>query len=290
MSDLVSFTVKPEALAIIRDLSIEANFDECKAALTEKMEPYKALVVTEDGIAEAKADRAKIRKVASQIDEMRKSVKRAYSEPLTIFEARCKELMAICDEGSGNLDGQIKAFEERERAEKVETLHAYFTETIPADVVDFLTWERVFDARWGNKTFSEDEAKAAITEAINRCWHDIIAIRGFGSADVAVLLDYYKQTHDLSATLTKKREIDAMRAAEAARAAAASEKAETAKGTEPEAKPQSNTVEKASIPAAPVSSDVFAVEFRVIATREQLAALKEFLVRNGIKYGKVTGK
>jgi CRISPR/Cas system-associated endoribonuclease Cas2 len=81
----VSFEVKQDVLAKIQNSVIEANFDECKAALTEMIQPYASLIVTEDGLAAAKADRAKIRKVEAHIGDMRIDIKKAYMKPYDEF-------------------------------------------------------------------------------------------------------------------------------------------------------------------------------------------------------------
>ena len=116
----ISFEVKQDGLSLIQHTQIEANFDEVKAALTEMVEPYKTMVVTEDGIAAAKADRAKLRKIATRIEEVRKTVKKAYQEPLTAFENKCKELVSVITDGSDNLDKQVKQYEEKTADEKIQ--------------------------------------------------------------------------------------------------------------------------------------------------------------------------
>ena len=43
------------------------NFEELKAELAERLDHYNGLVVTEDGIKEAKADRAKLNKLRKSV-------------------------------------------------------------------------------------------------------------------------------------------------------------------------------------------------------------------------------
>ena len=54
---------------------IEFNFEELKADLIPKLDYYKNLVVSEDGIKEAKADKANLNKLAKAIDDKRKEVR-----------------------------------------------------------------------------------------------------------------------------------------------------------------------------------------------------------------------
>lgn len=298
----VSFEVKQDALAVIKNTVIEANFDECKAALTEMMEPYKKLVVTEDGIANAKNDRARIRKVASGIDEMRKTVKRAYTEPLKAFEDRCKELIAVCDEGSNNLDDQVKAFEKREADKKIEKIKSHYDFAPYAREKEFCPWESIFNPKWANKGYSIDDAKGEIAAALLKTREDIETIHTLDGRDVPYLLDFYKGNRDIGVVIRKANDLKQRREAEEQRKAAkqAAEIAEQMRkvaGQTP-AKPQHNGAVDAAVHMAqavdlvthitqPAQEETQAVDFRVWTTKKQLDALGHFMRANGIKYGPV---
>jgi PHD/YefM family antitoxin component YafN of YafNO toxin-antitoxin module len=281
----IEFQVSQDALAVVKNTVIEANFAECEAALTEMMEPYKTMVVTEDGIAAAKNDRASIRKVAGRIDEMRKTVKKAYSEPLKAFEDKCKALIGICDEGSANLDGQIKAFEERERAEKIDILHQFYLENTDEDERAFCPWEWVAKKEWGNKTYSIDAAEEEILDAVCKMRSDLNVVREYGEGDTPYLLDIYKQTHELSAVVRKASELKTMREREAARKLEAEEAAARAK----ERFEQTTTTAHTPVVEShddPQDEPLVTVSFKVTCTKAQLTALGDYMKRNGIKYGR----
>jgi hypothetical protein len=55
---------------------IEFNFDELKNELETGLKKYKGMVVSEDGIKDAKADRAKLNSLYKAIDDKRKEIKR----------------------------------------------------------------------------------------------------------------------------------------------------------------------------------------------------------------------
>ena len=67
----ILFEVKPDALAVIRNVSIDSNYEEVRLALTEMMEPYRTMAVTEADSTGAKADRARINKVSKNISDVR---------------------------------------------------------------------------------------------------------------------------------------------------------------------------------------------------------------------------
>ena len=60
---------------------IDFNFDEMKTELSEKLEKYNALVVTEDSIKDAKSDRANLNKLKTAIDDKRKEIKKLCLAP-----------------------------------------------------------------------------------------------------------------------------------------------------------------------------------------------------------------
>lgn len=264
----VSFEVKQETLALIQNTDIEANFDECKAALTEMVEPYKTLIVTADGIAAAKADRAKLNKVTARIDDMRKTVKKAYNEPLAKFEAKCKELVAIVADGSANLDKQITAFEDAEKKEKLEALHSEYVALTDEELEMYCPWGCINNPKWQNKGYSFDSAVEEIKAALENTRNDLETIRGMGGADTMYLLDIYRQTRDLSAVVRKASELKTMRQREAQRER---EEAE----------------HHAEMAATDIDSPTLLnFTFRVKCTKAQLAALGKYMQENGIWYGR----
>ena len=291
MSNEVNFEIKQESLAVVQNTVIEANFDEVKAALTEMVAPYKSLIVSEDGIASAKNDRARIRKVASRVDEMRKVVKKAYSEPLSVFEARCKELVAICNEGSDNLDVQIKNFEQREADEKIASLKADYDAYANDEIKEYLTWDRLFNPKWANKGYRAEDAKQEIVNALTRTERDLSAIRSMGGDNVAYLLDTYRNTLDISEVIRKNTEINARKAIEEQRRREADERRAAA---EAEAQ-RRKTVELQPVPVATVAveetdydeeEELMTVVFKVTCSKTQLSALGQYMKANGIKYGR----
>ena len=151
MAELV-FDIDNTSLETVRQLVINANFDEMEAALKEMIAPYANMVVTEDTMSQAKADRAKINKVSASIDDRRKMVKKIYSEPLKAFEEKCKRLTAVCDSGSHNLDVQIKEYEARSKAEKLRSLQDYF-DAHEKHFPEFSVFEQCVNAKWTNATY-----------------------------------------------------------------------------------------------------------------------------------------
>lgn len=280
----IEFTVDNAALATVKDIVINANFDEVEAWLKEMVSPYASMVVTEETIAGAKADRAKLRKVKASIDEYRKSIERDYKKPVEDFKKRVKPLLEICDSGIDNLDIQVKEFENAQKREKINALRDYF-DSNAGEAAEFIGFEHIFNPKWENNGFPFEDAQAEIDEAISRTTDSVMAIRSVGNEFVPSLLQEYSRCHDLAAVLRMNQQLIDRKAAEEKRTAQeerirSAERASILRfADEP---PQ--TIAFAQIVT---EDEEIVVDFRVYATRNQLSNLKAFLNANGIRYGRV---
>ena len=94
------------------------NFDELKGQLSERLENYKGLVVTEDNEREVTKDKAELNKLVKAIDNYRKNQKKEMSAPITEFENKCKELTSLVTNVVTPIADQLKAFEDARKEEK----------------------------------------------------------------------------------------------------------------------------------------------------------------------------
>lgn len=94
------------------------NFDELKDQLSERLENYKGLVVTEDNEREVTKDKAELNKLVKAIDDYRKNQKKEMSAPITEFENKCKELTSLVTNVVTPIADQLKAFEDARKEEK----------------------------------------------------------------------------------------------------------------------------------------------------------------------------
>lgn len=94
------------------------NFDELKGQLSERLENYKGLVVTEENEREVTKDKAELNKLVKAIDDYRKNQKKEMSAPITEFENKCKELTSLVTNVVTPIADQLKAFEDARKEEK----------------------------------------------------------------------------------------------------------------------------------------------------------------------------
>ena len=284
--------------------SLDFNFEEVKTWLGENLAAYRNMVVTEDGIAAAKSDKAKIQKISSAISEQRIAVKKRYLEPYNAFEANMKELSGMCDEASKNIDDQLKKFEEQRKAQKrAELLSFYQALNAPA----WLTFERIENQRWMNVTFSMDEAQKEITKKVSAINADIDSISGFDAEFADEMLLEYRKTLNVSGAIQRGNELRRMKqekerrraeqeAAEKARAAER-EKAEQRRAEAAIAAQRAREAAQAATqpeeeqtqePGKRLEEEAIQVlDFRVHVTQTQKIALRDWLKENGIRVTRV---
>ncbi len=231
---------------------ITFNFDEIKEALTAQMEVYKSLQITEDGIKEAKADVATLRKIKDAIESKRKEVKKASMLPYSEFEAKVKELVSIIDEPIDLITKKLDEFETaRKKEREIEVKKIY--EDTAGEYSEYLPYDRLFKEKWLNKTTKDKEIEDEILTLVINVTNDLAVIRGLKSEIEDDLIKLYKSTNSLSAVIQRNTDYtDAQRRAkekvEAEAKAAEIEKAkaearaeamqEIEKAQEPEEVPQ----------------------------------------------------
>lgn len=279
MSD-VRFEVKTD-LAVLNQITLEANFEQLDESLELMMADYQNMVVTPESLALAKAERAKIRKTIEQIEDARKTVARIYRKPLDRFEDRVKQSLLVCDKAANHLDKQIKYIMSEDAKAKLSELEAYFEEKRTEDV-EWLTFESIQNPRWKNVSFKMDDAKREIDYEISKAISDQETIRGLDSEFETELLLEYQDSRNLSEVIRKNRKLrDAKRAREKREKEAEEKKAAVADPV---------VAKEAATPADEAvfdDPDVFDILLRVKVTQRQLQALATFMRQIDIPFSRV---
>lgn len=273
---------------------VEWNYDELKQWVSDGLEAYRGRVYTEDTVTEAKRDRATLNKLAQAIDDRRREIKAVYLAPYDQFETQAKELVEMVKTQSREIDAQIKTYDRQRREEKLEKIKTELYTPMIGDLAEAIPYEKLHDPKWLNVTFS----MAAVSEALAS---KIESIRsGFAALNkLDVPQDVLHQIHaefakdfDLAAAIAakdrileeKKYMLEFARHLEAQNATGATQ--------DDGSMEQHPTSEKPAEVRGTANDDepVMQLDFRVWVTRPQMMALREFLVSNNIKYGKVPRK
>lgn len=264
---------------------IAFNHEEIKKELALRLEKYKGLTYSDKEIKIAKSDKAKLKKFKDALDEKRKEIKRQCLEPYEKFEIKMNEIFGLIDEPIAEIDKQVKAFEEKKKQEKRQIIEGVYSKNI-GDLKEILPIKKLWNDKWLNVTYKLSVITKEILIAIENTKKDLDVIESLGTEFELQIKDKYMQTLDLSAALAEKARLEQQKIK-----LEKYKKAQEAKVEHPKTKKEE------SIPVTPVTQaplesfnatgKLEMLEFRVWVTPEQKAALKEFIVTNKIKCGKV---
>ena len=209
MEDLTLVINNPDEGHFLK--SIGWNKEQIKEAVVSITEQYRGIAYTEEQVQEAKSDRAKLNAMKNDISLRRVQVKKALLEPYEKFDAEVKEVVALIDEPIAMIDEQIVAYEERTKEEKRQALEKFFTEN-RADLPELITFDKIFNPKWLNKTASLSSCKKEIKKAIEDITTDLTAIRSSLDERYSLYAEefYLKREMNLSKALSEANRIQEM--------------------------------------------------------------------------------
>ena len=283
----------PEENGFLKE--IQWNQEEVKLWVAARVQDYKTIAYTADQAKDMKRDRADLNKLKAAFEDERKRLKKVCMEPYNRFEQQVKEITALIDEPIQLIDSQLSEIEERRKQLKQKEIEELF-ETIGFQ--DFITLERIMDPKWLNATVSLNKIEEQMKNLLFRVGTEVSTINSLPEFSFEAL-ENYKKTLDLNmaiadgqrlADIQKRKqqyEEEQKRIAEE-RARQETEKltAKQQEGDETvkEATPVNETV---IVREEPVAADLIQLDFRVFGTREQIMALRNYMIENQIKFGKV---
>lgn len=254
-----------------------SNLEELRQWLIPKLEFYKSLVVTEDGIKSAKAEKASLNKLKKVIDDKRKDIKKAYLEPYQIIEEECRKLIEMIDEPIKAIDSQIKAFDDMELQAKQSKLENHFN---AENTLDFIAFDDVVNPKWRNRTEKTENLKSDMSEKIFKIKSDFDYLKNMylDSGLWTAILRKFQET--------KSRELTISYAVELERSERRLNTHKTSSGEIDIITPETNQT--------PVKSDsdrrMISGMFKVTCTKSQLIALRNFMKEKSIEFEVVKEK
>lgn len=248
------------------------NYEELEKELTEKLEKFKGLVVTEDKIAENKATRAQLNAFKGALSDKRIEIKNKILVPYEAFKLKMDKLEGMVQAPIDAIDKQIKSFEEKTKTDKKKNIEVFYSEKI-GDLKELLPFDHAFDPKWLNATVTIKKVEENIEALIEKTKKDLAVIDSL-DVDASIIVsvkDHYLNNLDLSSALIEKQRLQ-------------DQKLKMAKvGELPKEQPK-----PAPVVEAPKESEAIAeISFKVFATAKQLKALKEYFVLNQIKVERI---
>lgn len=239
------------------------GFDELKVDLKNRLNKYNSLVVTENAIQDAKSDRANLNKLKKAINDEKIKLKK---EAFDTFENQCKDLVALIDEAVGNIDTQVKIFEQKAKDSKLMKLKDMWAGKEIANIIEY---EQVHNEKWLNASATEASIDKAMNEIVDKYNSDVNILSSFIQSDEEYKygIELYNKSLDLSSVINK-----------------ITDRRNIIKEHE-EAK---NNVENSPATTDFVNSSIIhTLGFIINANRTQIKALNEFMKFNGIKFKQI---
>lgn len=260
---------------------IAFNFDEMKAWLSDRLEHYNNLVITEDTIKEGKEDRATLNKLRTAIDTRRKEIKKAWNAPYNAFEARIKELTAMIDKPIAVIDNQLDEYELMRIAEKDIAARNLYDETVPEELKDIIPYHRIADRKWLNATTTLKKIAEELTAIVKRTEADMLVLDTVEPEYAAAVRETYIRTLDIQTAMQQKKAIQA--AAEAFKEREARQATPQAESpAQPACEPE---IERPA--PQPEQETIYTLRLEMRLTKSQANALKVFLNNNNIEHTKI---
>lgn len=263
--------------------SLSWNFNDLKKGIIEYSNKYKDLVFTEETMAEAKVIRAEINNIKNTINYKKIEEKKAFSEPLVVFENQAKELMKILEDTAAQIDTQIKAFEDKEKADKKATIEAYYNTRGVG--LPYIKFEKIFDKKWLNKSCTEKSWKEQISGIIETIKTNVAIINNMTDKDTKLLGNLYLEDLNLNLALTRYESIKER------------ERVLEQQNNQGVSKPIQHENNDTTLPNEELGGNSTVLNgdfeekltraFKVVATEQKIVALSKFMNENGIKFEKL---
>ena len=272
MTDLIKVTQLPV---------IEEQLRGLKDYVDKTVADAMALVCTEETVQSVKKTRADLNRTFGELESQRKSVKTAVLAPYEQFEAVYKECVADAfRKADADLKQKVVDVESTMKRRCEDALREYHSELCEAYHIDFVPFERLgivvsmTDAK--AKTQPPKKLKDHVSHLMSGVAQSVELINSMGD-DADEIMVEFKQCLDvpkaIAAVQTRRRMVEAEKAAKAAREAEREREAAAIKKVEAFAPPV--------VQEAPKTGTV---TFTVTDTIERLKMLKQFLVTNGYTY------
>lgn len=275
---------------------IQWNHEELKKEIAAKAAEYKAIAYTDAQVTEMKKDRATLNKLVTAFEDQRKQVKKFYQIPYDKFEAQVKEVLAPVREAIGTIDDGLAEIERNYRVEKTNKMRDFY-EAYVGDLRMMVPFEKTINEMWYRKSITDKKLEQGYIDLFARIRCDLKSLDELPERFRNKASMEYMKNFSLSDALREGKRLEEMEKAleerrkrqaeeEAARKAEEERAAIRSASQEPYTAAQ-ETPGKDPAQAVSIEPQVMRLDFRVWGTREQLMALRQYMIDNHLKFGKV---
>lgn len=277
---------------------IQWNYEEIKHYAITKAQEYQSIAYTDADVADMKKDKADINRFINAMEDERKSKKKEYLAPYEKFEAQVKDALAPLKQTAVLISQKLDEVEQQYREGRRQKMQEYYHECA-GDLRSLIPFDRTVKEEYYKRSFSDKKMKQAYTDFFCRIREELKALDELPERfrDKAVLK--YMESFSLSDALLEGKRLEELentledrrkrQQEEAAKLEAEKQRMQQAAAN---AVPVSPKVEPVvSVPVNNIQEKneepVLHLDFRAWGTREQLMGLRQYMIDNKIKFGKV---
>lgn len=274
---------------------IDFNFEELKKELSAQLDKYKNIAYTEETMKIATEDRAKLNKLAKAINDRKIEIHKEWDKPYSEFEGKIKIILSMINEPLTLIDKQVKDFEQKQKDDKRAEIEEFFNTKV-GDFVDLIKLDNIFNEKWLNKTYKMSTIQTDIEHIFAKTTSDLTVIDGQIKDETVckqVKAFYFNNISNSSVLSLSLQEgmkiIESNKKLEELQ----QKKAESSQNIVQNVTKSEENVTKSeenlqkTDKSLQNNTEITQIDFRVWATQKQLMLLKEFLINNNIKYGRV---
>lgn len=280
--------MKENNLIVVEQLPIiKEHLESLSKEIDKKVDTANKLVCNEDTVKEVKKLRTDLTKQFNELEDQRKAVKNAVLKPYNDFEEIYKECVSNKFKSADTvLKTKIDSVENELKAQKEAEVRALFEEYKTSLNIDFVTFENM-----GLKIGLSDSMKSLKTKATE--WldkiNDDLKLIETQEHKEEILVEYKGSLNVSQAIVNVNARFKAIEEEKARQEQLRLAKEEEAKRVE-----AVNQIIVEEIPVEtqapvieeiPVAEPKYTMSFRVTGTKEQLKAVKEFIIEMGLEYG-----
>lgn len=272
---------------------IQWNNEELKAEIAAKAKEYTSIAYTDGQETEMRKDRATLNKLVTAFENQRKEVKAFYQAPYQKFETQVKEVLGPVRDAIKVIDDGLAEIERQYRVDKTNKMREIYEAKV-GDLRAILPFEKTIKENWYKKAIKDKNLEQGYIDLFKRTRSDMDALDALPDRfrDKAVMK--YMENYSLSEALTEGKRLEMLEASlEERRKKVEEAKAAQIKQQEEVPVPTVERTAKVAVSAqgiAPVQKEaapVVSLDFRVYGTKEQLMKLRQYMIDNQIKFGKV---
>lgn len=288
---------------------IQWNFEEIKKYAAEKAAWYQNIAYTDADTKEMKSDKAEINKFINALEDARKQKKKEYMAPYEVFEGQVKEALLPLRKTVALITEKIDEVEEQYREARKAKMEEFYYKYV-GDLQPLVPFRKTIKEEFYKRAFTDKKLEQAYSCFFERLREDMKGLDQLPEKFRDKALLKYMEEFSLSAALQEGKRLEEMdkimeerrrkqeeerqarMAEESRRLEAAAREAQKQQEMAAKQEPMRKEEPKAEMPQVPQApqkpqEEILHMDFRVWGTREQIMGLRQYLIDNQIKFGKV---